>query len=89
MIEFEWDEENRGHIARHGVTVEEVEYVLSHRTLDFGMQDGYDEERFAEAGMTPSGRLLFVVTTMRGEKTRVVTAFEARKAHRELYMLTR
>jgi uncharacterized DUF497 family protein len=35
------------------------------------------QERFSSVGITECGRLLFVVWTMRGEKIRAVTAFDA------------
>lgn len=89
MIHFDWDAENLAHIARHGVTAAEVEYVLTHPTVDLGFQDWHNEERFSEAGPTPMGRLLLVVTTMRGYKTRVVTAYEAPAFAIKAYLLSR
>ena len=77
MLEFDWDDENEKHIAVHGVTIAEAEYVLQNPTLDYGYQDWHNEDRFAEAGSTNSGRILMVITTWRGLKTRVVTAFDA------------
>lgn len=77
MLEFDWDVENLQHIARHNVTAEEVEFVLQNPTLDFGLQDWHEEERFSEAGATANGRILIVVTCWRGVKIRVVTAFDA------------
>jgi uncharacterized DUF497 family protein len=77
LIHFDWDAENLAHIARHGVTAAEVEYVLTHPTVDRGYQEGYHEDRFAEAGCTAQGRILEIITTPRGSKTRVVTAYDA------------
>ena len=86
MLEFDWDEENLQHIARHGVTATEVEYVLEHLTVDLGFQDWHEsEEGFSDAGATISGRILVVVTTERGFKTRVVTAYDAPSDVREKY----
>jgi uncharacterized DUF497 family protein len=85
VIEFEWDEENREHIGRHGLRVEDVEFVLQHRTLDLGLQDWQEEERFSEVGMTASGRVIEVVTTWRGNKVRIVTAYDATKRKRILF----
>lgn len=85
VIDFEWDEENREHIARHGLRVEDVEFALQHRTLDLGLQDWQEEERFSEVGMTASGRVIEVVTTWRGNKVRVVTAYDATKRKRILF----
>lgn len=49
MLEFDWDQGNLEHIARHDVTATEVKYVLKHATLDYGYQDGFEEERFEQA----------------------------------------
>ena len=46
--EFEWDYENLTHIARHGLTPEEVEYALLHPTLEIATTVENGEERFAE-----------------------------------------
>jgi uncharacterized DUF497 family protein len=77
LISFDWDAENLAHIARHGVTAAEAEYVLTHPTLDLEFQDDGIEQRFKEAGATATGRVLEVVTTWRGEMLRVVTAYDA------------
>ena len=51
--------------------------MLNGYTLELETQDGYDEERFSEIGVTSKGRYLIVITTMRGFMTRPVTAFDA------------
>jgi len=89
VSEFDWDAENLAHIARHGVTAAEAEYVLTHPTVDFGLQDWHDEERFSEAGPTAEGRFLMVVTTMRDHKTRVVTAYDAPTFAVRAYLVSR
>ncbi len=38
-----------------------------------------------QIGATRSGRILVVITTLRGGKTRVVTAFPANRAYRAFY----
>jgi uncharacterized DUF497 family protein len=77
LIEFDWDRANIQHIAKHDITVEEAEFVLNGVTLDVDFQDWFDEERFAEVGVTAQGRYLLVVTTWRGPRLRVVTAYDA------------
>ena len=89
MLTFDWDAENVGHIALHGVTVAEAEYVLLHPTLNYGYQDWHDEERFIEIGSTSAGRILMIVTTWRGLSTRVVTAFDADQSSKDEYLRTR
>jgi uncharacterized DUF497 family protein len=89
LIEFDWDAENILHIALHNVTPDEVEYILTHPTVDFGYQEGYNEDRFAEAGATATGRILEIITTPRGLKTRVVTAYDADPGVVKAYYLSR
>ncbi|HEY1650179.1 MAG TPA: BrnT family toxin [Terracidiphilus sp.] len=79
-LEFEWDEANKGHIARHGVTPKETEEALLLGTLEIEMQvanasDG--EERLLQLGETAQGRILQIVTTWRGGKVRVISAWDA------------
>ena len=75
MYEFDWDEANLQHIARHAVTRAEVEEVFAGPMmfLDTDTDDG--EMRFVEIGRTAVGRVLKVVTTDRRDKIRVITAF--------------
>lgn len=80
MLDFEWDAGNIEHIALHGVSPEEAEYVLQHPTLDMGYQDWHDEERYTEVGATAKGRILVVVTTWRGDRIRVVSAYDASRS---------
>ena len=80
---FDWDEENLHHIARHGVTqqeAEEAEYALTNNPTDAVEQDHDGEVRFWQLGFTEANRCLIVVTTWRGEKLRVVTAYPAPRA---------
>lgn len=86
---FEWDAENLLHIARHDVSREEVEEVLSGSTLEVGYDTRNFEERFREVGRTKSGRFLEIVTTVRGENVRVVTAFDASRIAIRRYLESR
>lgn len=88
-MEFEWDEHNRAHIARHKVRPEEAEQVVLNDPLDVEVQLQNGEERIVQIGETRRGRILVVVTTWRREKTRVVTAFSANKQLKELYARSR
>jgi uncharacterized DUF497 family protein len=89
LLEFDWDEENIDHIGEHHVSVAEVEHALNNPTLDYGYQDWHHEERYAEVGMTAHGRILMIITTWRGLKTRVVTAFDADEEEKEEYLKSR
>ena len=85
-LNFEWNEANISHIGEHGVTPEEAEQVTLNRPIDLGSQLRSGEERTAQIGETDSGRVLIVVTTMTGEKIRVVTAWPANKKYRRYFV---
>lgn len=90
LVVFDWDEANIGHIAEHDVTPEEAEDVLLGDSLDLNFQaDEGDEERWSYLGETRDGRILQVVIALRGEKIRVVTAFDASRQAKQLYLETR
>jgi uncharacterized DUF497 family protein len=82
---FDWDDANREHIAEHGVTTDEAEYVVLNDPLDLDLQVVDSEERFVQVGATAQGRVLRVVTTMRGAIVRVVTAYDAPRRDRLAY----
>ncbi len=84
-FEFDWDEANSGHIARHSVIPKEAEQVILNNPLDIGMDTIEGEERFMNLGQTSTGRVLLVVTTWREDRVRVVTAFEPIKRLIQFY----
>ncbi len=68
---FEWDEGNRRKCQKHGVSIEEIEHVLTHAetliTPDPKNPGG--EARFLAIGRTQDGRYTFVVFTPRQRAT--------------------
>jgi uncharacterized DUF497 family protein len=77
---FDWDEANIRHIARHNVTPEEAEQVILGYPLDLEVQfsgQEAEEVRYLQLGATASGRVLQVLSTWRGDKTRIISAWEA------------
>jgi uncharacterized DUF497 family protein len=81
---FDWDEANIGHIARHGVTPEEVEQAFANDPLAvLAEQRRSGEQRVLCAGRTDAGRLLQFVYTVRRGGIRVITAHTAHKRVRE------
>jgi|HubBroStandDraft_5_1064220.scaffolds.fasta_scaffold1044919_2 uncharacterized DUF497 family protein len=87
---FDWDDDNIGHIAEHGVTPEEAEQLLLGDPLDWAFDlEAYPEKRWSYVGETDKGRILFVVITMRAEKIRVITAFDAGKQDQRIYLETK
>jgi len=87
---FDWDEHNIGHIAEHNVTPYEAEQVLLNDPIDLEFQNEEgNEERWPYIGETNARRILRVVITMRGERIRVVTAFEPSKRNKQDYRTIR
>ena len=89
-VAFDWDEHNIGHIAEHDVTPEEAEQVLLGDPLEVDFDpDRNGEERCTYLGETAQGRILTVIMALRGEKMRVVTAFDAVSRDKLLYLETK
>jgi hypothetical protein len=84
-IEFDWDNENRRHLAAHGVTPAEFEQLLSNDPLDLAFEAIEDEERYRSVGLTRRGRVLSFVWTIRNGKIRAITAFPARVADKKAF----
>lgn len=84
-IEFDWDDTNIGHLARHRVTPEEAEEVILRDPVDLGMEIVAGEERHLNLGSTRRDRILLVVTTWRKDRVRVVTAFDPVKRLIQFY----
>ena len=84
-IEFDWDEANIGHVARHSVLPKEAEQVILNDPVGVGMEIVEGEERYLNLGETVQARVLLVVTTWRENRVRVVTAFEPIKRLIQFY----
>jgi uncharacterized DUF497 family protein len=84
VSDFDWDEENKAHIARHHVMPSEVEEVFKRKVV---IQDDPfpGEKRFDVYGRTASGRYLVVVYTLRGDRKRCVTAWPMNRSTRRKY----
>lgn len=89
MLKFDWDDGNRNHFRKHGVSPEEAEQVILNGPVDVEWQQQDDEERFVQIGQTNSGRVLMVASTVRAEKTRIITAFEPPKGLLKAYLSKR
>lgn len=87
MLLFDWDDENSAHIATHGVSCAEAEQVIKNEPFDVELQTVKDEERFVQLGETNAGRIMVVVSTWRESLIRVITAFNAPKAMKDLYLI--
>jgi uncharacterized protein len=84
---FDWDRHNIAHVAKHKATPEEIQEVLSNDPvfIETEIDELSGEERISELGHTNAGRILFVVWTPRGRRSRPVTAYDADPKTQALY----
>jgi uncharacterized DUF497 family protein len=83
---FEWDRYNSRKIRAHGINREEVEEALSTAPIPIYEQVVEGEVRFVYYGETTTGRLLAMIVTERGEKLRVITAYELDAGQKRDYL---
>ena len=86
---FEWDDANRDHVARHGVTPDETEQALLNDPISLEYQTDRGEPRWVSVGPTDATRFLVVVWTVRGPAIRVVTAYPANRRLMAVYRRTK
>lgn len=85
---FEWDEGNLlKNSEKHGVRAGECEQVFFNRPLITGHDERHSQKEtwFFALGHTDSGRLLFVVFTIRNNCIRVVSARNMSRKDRKVY----
>ena len=85
MVEFEWDDDNIGHLARHGITRDEVEDLFYRRTIRQRRRGSVPDRRMV-LGRTAAGRYLAIMYQAKGgELIRPFTGWEMRPYERRLY----
>ena len=86
-MDFEWDEINEEHIAKHRLEPYEVEEAATDpRRVKAPSYPGTNgEPRTGITGKTLGGRIITVILTKRGDRFRVVTAREAVGSERRAY----
>jgi uncharacterized protein len=87
-VVFEWDDEKATqNQAQHGVTFEEAAEVFFDPFYQYGDATPAEvhEQRDFILGYSISLRLLLVVSTERGDRTRIISARPATRAERKLY----
>jgi uncharacterized DUF497 family protein len=65
-MKFDWDERNRAHCQKHGVSIAEIEDMFNRRD-GFVMpahKHSEKEQRFVAIGTTTQGRTIFVPFTL-------------------------
>jgi uncharacterized protein len=84
--EFQWDEANVEHIARHGVMPEEAEEAyLDENRRYLSIPRISSEMRRALLGKTEDGRVLFLVYTLRLGYVRILSAHDATSPEKRRY----
>jgi len=83
---FDWDRNNLGKIRAHRIKREETEQALLNDPIPIYEQDVEGERRFVYYGETNAGRLLALIVTERGERIRVVTAYDLDAGQRRDYL---
>lgn len=83
---FQWDDANIEHIAEHTIEPEEAEQAFDdpERVPARAYQTPIERRR-AIIGASETGRILYVVYTMREGMIRIVTAREAEERFRRQY----
>jgi uncharacterized protein len=87
-MEFEWDERKaRANAKKHGISFHDATTVfgdpLAISFLDPDHSD--EEERSVTFGMSQSQRLLVVAHTIRGTKTRIISARMMTRSEKVIY----
>jgi hypothetical protein len=83
---FEWDRNNLRKIAAHHIAREEAEQALVNDPIPVYEQSVEGEVRFVYYGETDAGRLLAVILTERGERIRLVTAYDLDAGQKRDYL---
>jgi len=60
---FAWDDVNRGHLAKHNVSPEETEEIVSHARRPYPMEIG--DDKLVVWGQTVAGRYLQVIFVLK------------------------
>lgn len=83
--DFEWDDEKaEANLAKHGVTFEEAVLAMTDPlSLDF--EDLVDGDNLITLAASPTGRILYVVSTERDDRIRIISARDATSQERRRY----
>lgn len=92
VVEFEWDKWNLDKsYVKHGIIPKEAEevFISEEAFVVPDVKHSQKEDRFIILGKSVSGKNLFVVFTIRGDKVRVVSARRMHKKEVEKYEKTK
>jgi uncharacterized DUF497 family protein len=86
--DFEWDEGNiKKNWERHGVSHIECEEIFFNKPIIVKKDELHSkrEDRYFVLGKTDTGRMLFVVFTLRGNKIRIISARDMNRKEKKIY----
>ena len=87
-VGFEWDEGNLfKNWETHGISAPESEQIFFNKPLITGSDEKHSQKEacFYALGQTDTGRLLFVVFTVRNSLIRVISARDMSREERRVY----
>ncbi len=88
-VGFQWDAGNsEKNWISHQVSKSECEQIFFNQPLIIGDDEKHSqlEVRYYSLGQTDSGRLLFIVSTIRDELIRIISARDMSKKEKEVYL---
>jgi len=83
--EFDWDDANLRHLARHGISRPEFEQAMANRPIIVEFSNESGEERWFAVRATDNVRILYLIYTYREDRIRPITGWNASKKMRESY----
>ena len=85
-VSQDWNLENILHLARPRIHAPEVEEFFRNEPMIRGYEAVDDEQRWSAVGVTNAVRVLVLVFTVRGERIRPITGWNAdRRTKREYF----
>ena len=82
---FEWDNENTSHLACHRINPGEVEELFDNDPEIKSHEVVAGEDRWAAVGVTRLLRVLVVIFTVRHDRVRTITGWDADKRTKKEY----
>ncbi len=83
-ILIEWNRKSLDHVHRHNISEKEVENAVNGRILIRSISR--KGEKLKEVIGESHGRILFVILNLSEDRYRVITARDATRAEKKLYM---
>ena len=84
--DFEWDEDKAiQNLQKHGVSFDEAAVALASDPNEQTFEDPTDPARVLSLVMSPQARVLWVVTTESGPRTRIISARRANTHEQSQY----